>query len=125
MFGDHIARFFKRDYLSDAEVVIRLGLAPEEGQKSQTKSAQEEQQQHSSHAQLTGECLARMPVHQLVLFAADYFKAQVRSWPQSQVELQQGPKVATMELQHKRAIAPLQTTAARYIHAESLCSEPC
>lgn len=72
--ADRIAQFFKQDELSDLDVVIRLRPAADvAGQKS--GSVQEGQQQRCSPAE---ECLARFPAHRLVLFAADYFKAQVR-----------------------------------------------
>ena len=67
MIADRIAQFFKQEELSDLDVLLKLRPAADQaGQKS--GSVQEGQQQCCSPGE---ECLARVPAHRLVLFAAD------------------------------------------------------
>jgi hypothetical protein len=69
---DLVAGFYRNEELSNADLFIKVGSASEHTQEP--GSVQEGALQGSSQ---TEQCLAQFPAHRLVLFAADYFKAQV------------------------------------------------
>jgi hypothetical protein len=83
---DHVAKYYKQVDVSDVDVSIVLqSQAPDEtgccldSQQSSGRSSSDASSSDAldSGAVLKEEVLTQFPAHQLVLFAADYFKAQV------------------------------------------------
>jgi hypothetical protein len=68
---DRVAGYFQKNELSDADLAIKLGAS---AHTQEPELVQEVKVQGCTQAE---QCLAQFPVHRLVVFAADYFNAQV------------------------------------------------
>jgi hypothetical protein len=68
-----LAEYFKNQELSDCDLVIKVGAAS--GHKPDPERKKAGQEKCCSKAD---EIVAQFPAHRVFLFAADYFKAQVR-----------------------------------------------
>jgi hypothetical protein len=83
MKSDHVAYYYKREEISDVDLLIVLQpQAPNEtgccsDQKQSSTNSSSSNDAPGSASVLEEEVLRQFPAHQLVLFAADYFKAQV------------------------------------------------
>jgi hypothetical protein len=68
----HVAKFFKQENVSDAELVIKLCADDQ-----QLAGTDKQQQDDIQLEYARGDCLVQFPAHQLALFGAKYFEAQV------------------------------------------------